>query len=74
MTDPTGADARDHTWHADLFISVCHRRPDGDTPGQITPRISWAGDVTPVQRIQLIRSAQALLSQEQDRAMAQVTG
>ena len=65
MTDP-------HTT-VDLVVSVAHTRgPDGS--GFLRPFLTWAPGLTPVQRIQLIRSAQALLSQEQDRAMAQVTG
>lgn len=73
-TTPGGdhpAAARDHALHADLVISVCHRRPDGSTPGAITPRISWDWDVTPVQRIQLTEAAMSALADAHTQAMAQ---
>lgn len=54
----------------DLVVSVTHTRgPDGS--GFLRPFTTWAAGLTPVQRIQLIRSAQARLSQEQDQAMTE---
>lgn len=72
MTDDP--DARTHVAHADLVISVCHRRPDGTTPGTVTPRISWDWDLTPVQRIQLTEAAMAALVDAHTSAMAQHLG
>ena len=70
MADDPG-DARVHARHADLVISVCHRPPEGTTPGAVTPRISWDWEVTPVQRIQLTEAAMTALADAHTSAMAQ---
>lgn len=56
------------TTTVDLVVSVAHTRgPDGS--GFLRPYLTWSAGLTVVQRVQLIRSAQARLSQEQDQAM-----
>ena len=61
----------DHPTTIDLVVSVTHTR-GADGSGFLRPYVTWAAGLTAVQRVQLIRSAQARLSQEQDQAMTEV--